>query len=167
MKIAILSDSHDNLPNLEKTLSLIKKGGIKMIIHCGDVCGIEAMEKIKENFKGKIHLVFGNADFKDLKEKIEKGEFKSVEFSKDFKEVEIGNLKIAFSHTLELARKLCQAKKYDFVFYGHSHKPWLEKIGNCILANPGNLAGLYFRASFAILETDTKKLSLKTLEEIK
>lgn len=164
MKIAIISDTHDNFSNVEKFSSFAKKEKIKVIIHCGDVCGNETMKKLKENFKGKIYLVFGNAD---IKEQIL--EFKNnpkIEIFGAFGEVKIDNLKMAFCHFFNDAKKFCQARKYDFVFYGHTHKPWIEKTENCILANPGNLAGLYYKASFAVLDTKTKNISLKILEKI-
>lgn len=36
MKIAVLSDIHDNIWNLEKVLKQVKKKGCKAIIFCGD-----------------------------------------------------------------------------------------------------------------------------------
>ena len=82
----------------------------------------------------------------------------------DFGETDIDGLKIGFCHFPELAMK--NAEKYDFVFYGHTHKPWIEKIGNCFVANPGNLAGQYYAPSFAILNTETKNLSLIPFDKL-
>ena len=166
MKIAILSDTHDNLANLKKCLDFLKKEEIKIILHCGDVCGVETMKEIKKKFKGKIYLTFGNADFQELKEKIKKGWFKSIEFSENFKEIVIDDLKIGLCHSLELGEKLCQSKRYDFFFFGNTHKPSLKKIGGCYLANPGNLANLYFQPTFAILDTKSKKLNLVLINKL-
>ena len=54
--------------------------------------------------------------------------------------------------------------RYDYVFYGHNHTPWEEKIGNTVVANPGTLAGMFQKATFAVLDTKNKKLELKILE---
>jgi predicted phosphodiesterase len=43
----------------------------------------------------------------------------------------------------------------------------LKKEKNCYLANPGSLAGIFYKATFAILDTRSKKLELKILEKIK
>ena len=67
---------------------------------------------------------------------------------------------------IELLLKLAESGKYDFVFYGHNHKPWIEEIGETFLANPGTLAGLFNKATFAILDTENKKLELKILERV-
>ena len=78
----------------------------------------------------------------------------------------IHGLKFAFVHFPEEAKNAAQQQIYDFVFHGHTHQPWIEKIGSCHLANPGNLAGLYFNPSFAILDCDSKKLELKLLNHL-
>ena len=78
-------------------------------------------------------------------------------------QIKIGGKKIAFCHFPEIGRDLAKTQKYDLVFYGHTHKPWEEKIGKTRLVNPGNIAGLFFRPSFAIYDTKTGKLELKIL----
>ena len=35
MKIAIISDTHNNWPNFKKAIEWIKKEKIKLILHCG------------------------------------------------------------------------------------------------------------------------------------
>ncbi len=162
MKIAIISDTHDNLENLKKFFSFSKKQKIEILIHCGDVCTGKTLGEIEKNFK-KIFLSLGNADLKeDLKKVAEK-----TKIFKEKGEIEIENLKIGFCHQFDLRKTNKDLEKFDFFFFGHTHWPFLKKLKNCILANPGNLAGLYYKATFAILETETKKLKLKILEKIK
>lgn len=167
MKIAIVSDIHDNLPNLKKFLEFIRKERVKSLIVCGDV-GVdeETLKFLSDNFKEKIFFTPGNMDvWQNSKNQNPRSRIKLFETAG---ELEIDGLKIALTHFPPEAKRLAlnAAENYDFVFYGHNHKPWLEQIGNCLLANPGNLAGLYYKASFALLETKTKKLSLKILEQI-
>ena len=54
----------------------------------------------------------------------------------------------------------------DYLFYGHDHKPWLQEENSLIIANPGTLGGVFYKASFAILETVNGKLELKILEQL-
>jgi len=162
MKIAIISDTHDNLENLKKFFNFSKTQKIEILIHCGDVCTGKTLREIEKNFKG-IFLSFGNADLREDLKKVAKK-------TKIFKEkggIEIENLKIGFCHLFDLKEMDKELEKFDFFFFGHTHWPFLKKIKNCILANPGNLAGLYYKATFAILETETKKLKLEILEKIK
>jgi putative phosphoesterase len=160
MKIAIISDTHDNLENLKKFFEFSKKEKIEILIHCGDVCNGETLKEIEKNFE-KIYLCFGNAD---IKESLLKEAKKTKIFEKEGK-IKIENLKIGFCHEFDYKNK--NLENFDFYFFGHSHWPFLKKEKNCYLANPGNLAGLFYRATFAILDTKTKNLELKILEKIK
>lgn len=158
MLIAIASDIHDHLPNLQKFLDFIKREGVKTLILCGDTGNQKTLDFINKNFEGKIYAVLGNLD--DEKFSLSK---KKLSF---FRALKIGGIKIAITHFPDEARKLALTEKYDFVFYGHTHKPWLEKISGCFSANPGNLTGIWYKPSFAVLDSETKKLSLKILEKI-
>jgi uncharacterized protein len=160
MKIAIISDTHDNLENLKKFLDFAKKEKIEILIHCGDITNGETLKEIEENFEGRIYLVLGNADIRDSLEKVAK---KTTIFEKEGK-IEIGKLKIGFSHFFPQRENL---ENFDFYFFGHTHWPILKKEKNCYLANPGNLGGLFYKATFGILDTKTKRLELKILEKIK
>jgi putative phosphoesterase len=160
MKIAIISDTHDNLENLKKFFKFSKKEKIEILIHCGDVCNGETLKEIEKNFK-KIYLSLGNCDMKD--EILKKAKETKI-FEKEGK-IEIENLNIGFCHEFDYKNK--KLKDFDFYFFGHSHWPFLKREGKCYLANPGNLAGLFYKATFAILDTKTKKLELKILEKLK
>ena len=81
-------------------------------------------------------------------------------------EVELGGKLIAFAHFPDMAKKLAQSGKFDLVFYGHTHRPWDEKVNKCHMINPGELAGQFNKPTFAVYDTDTEKLELKILEKI-
>jgi len=166
MRIAIISDTHDNVPNLEKALKWMKENKIEQIIHCGDLCAPSMLRDIlAPNFSGQIHLVFGNVEDRDLTPKIA-ANYKNIKHYGDQGEMEIDGYKVAFVHFPDEAKKLAQSGRYDFVFYGHTHKPWTEKIGKTEVLNPGTLAGMFYKATFAVWNTDTGKLELKILEKI-
>lgn len=170
MKIAIISDTHDNLANLEKTISFLNKEKINILLHCGDVTSIETLEKILKIFSGKFYLVMGNGDnyhsLEDNISSLQKEYLSILEWEKKIKEVKISHLNIAFTHFPPWAKNLAQSQKYDIVFYGHTHCPNQQKIGKTQLVNPGNLAGLFFKATFAIYDTKINKLELKILEKL-
>ena len=169
MKIAIISDSHNNLVRFKKAVLWIEKNGIKTILHCGDICSPETIFEVKKGFSGKILITLGNADKgygweKYLKPQALKNE--NLKIFSDFGEFLVEDCKIAFSHFPKHAKKLAKTAKYDAVFYGHTHKPWMQKIDSCLLANPGNLCGSLYIASFAVFDTVSKKLELKILEKL-
>jgi len=166
MKIAIISDTHDNIPNLEKALTWMNKNEIEELIHCGDLCAPSILKNtLAPNFSGRIHMVFGNVEDRETTTKISKN-FDQVTHYGDIGEIEIDDLKIAFIHYPDKGKELVKFGKYDLVFYGHNHKPWEETIGKTKLINPGTLAGLFNKATFAVFDTKTKNLELKLLEQI-
>ncbi|MBL7141958.1 YfcE family phosphodiesterase [Patescibacteria group bacterium] len=166
MKIAILADSHDNVPNIEKTLSWINNQNISLIIHCGDLCAPSILTKVLiPNFKGEMHLIHGNVGDPDLLEKLAQ-DFPKVTVHGQTGELTLNNKKIAFNHFPKQAKELAQTQKYDYVFYGHNHKPWEQTIGKTKLVNPGTLAGMFYKATFAILDLEKNKLELKILERM-
>lgn len=177
MKIAVISDTHDNLATLDKFLAYIKKNPVDAVIHCGDIAEGATLEKIAKNFSGNILAVFGNMDYRESVETAAQKFPGQIQLFKNFGQTEIGGLKIGFCHFPETAKRACEASqenpdycrknKFDFVFYGHTHKPWIEEINGCQVANPGTLAGMFYKAAFAVLDADTKKLELKLIERLR
>lgn len=166
MKIAIISDTHDNVPNLEKALVWMKKNKIEQIIHCGDLCAPSILKEVlAPKFSGRIHMVFGNVEDRDLLPEVA-AKFNNVKHYGDVGTMTLGGKKFAFVHYPDKAKKLARTGKYDLVFYGHTHIAWEEKVGKTRLVNPGTLAGLFAKATFAVYDTNTDKLELKILERL-
>jgi len=157
MKIAVVSDTHNNLKNFVKAIEWIKKNNIQLVLHCGDISSQETVSEAKKVLGDvEIKFVKGNADFDlDLPDKME---------------LEAGGKKIGFAHFPNIAKKMAQTDKYDLVFYGHTHRPWDEKVleggKETHMINPGELAGQFYKPSFAVYDTATNKLELKILEQI-
>ena len=164
-KIAICSDSHDNLVNITKFLYYCNKEEISTIIHCGDWCAPTVMDFFRENFKGDIYGIYGNvhADKEDVMKMANK---LNITMKNDDLELELSEIKFVVTHYPDKAKDLAATGKYQMVLCGHNHKPWKEKIETTYLINPGTLAGLFYRASFAIYDPETKKLDLKILDQI-
>lgn len=166
MQVAIFSDSHDNLPNLKKFLQWVQENKIEQLIFCGDLCAPSILaEVITPKFKGDIHMVFGNVTDRDLLPQVA-ANFPQVHHYGDLAEFEIAGKKVAVVHYPYRAQQLVKQGKYDVVFYGHNHRPWQEKIGQTILLNPGTLAGLFSKATFAVWEIEENKFTLKLLERL-
>ena len=166
MKIAVISDTHDHFENLNKFLDWIRQNPVQIILHCGDVVSSDFLQKILKSFKGKFFLALGNAEldidsFENLTQK-----HKNFFLFENFGQMSFGKLKIAFTHFPKIAHKLALLGKYHFIFYGHTHKPWAEKINETYLINPGNLKGQPYQATFCSLDLAKKKFELILLNQI-
>ena len=166
MKIAIISDTHDNIPNIDKMLEYCRINKIETILHCGDICARSVLIYMAKNFNGKIYWIYGNVH--GVRENMMKADnkFNNLNSLEEEGEVEIDGKKIYLIHYPDQAKELAATGKYDLVFYGHNHKPWEETIGKTKLINPGTLAGLFQKATFAVYDTKTDKLELKILEQL-
>ncbi len=151
MKIAIASDTHDNMANFNKVINFLNNEKIDVMLHCGDICNQSTIDESVKNFNGKIIFVRGNGDF-------------DLDSVPETMEIELGGKKIFFNHYPDVAKKMAESGKYDLVFYGHTHRPWEEKVGDCRLVNPGEVAGQRYKPCFAIYDTENDKLELKILE---
>ncbi len=177
MKIAIISDIHNNEVNLKKVLDYCGREKIKTIICCGDLASRETLDFLNDNFDDVIHYTFGNMDNDQLRNFEHAGEYKNTKIYEKFGEAEIagnpvkpnghGARKIAFVHFPDVAKKLCETGKYNFVFHGHTHKPWMEKIRNCLMLNPGNVAGEIYLPTFAVWNTENGKFDLIRIHDLK
>lgn len=168
MNIAIISDIHDNIPNLKKVLDYCNANGIEKIICCGDLATIETLDFLNDNFSGKIFFTFGNMDQGHIASYPFSGnDYKHTSIFAEFGEAEIENKKIAFVHYPDVAKELCESGKYDFVFHGHTHKPWTEVINNCTLLNPGNVANQLYLPTFAIWSTNDNSFQLIRINELR
>ena len=161
MLIAIISDIHDNLANLDICLNWCHHKSIEKIVFCGDTTTKETIAHLATAFSGDIFMVSGNVELYEPKEITG---FKNIHHLGSVGSVKIDSCQIGLCH--EPAKiKLCQELKPqpNFIFYGHTHKPWLESQAGTIIANPGNLAGTFNQATFASLNTETKDLKLHVL----
>jgi len=170
MLIGIISDVHNNETNLKKVLNYCESNKIAKIICCGDLASDETLDFMADNFKpsvdGEIFYVFGNMDNEQLREFQYVDVYKNINLFRKFGEIEIEDSRVAFVHFPDVAKKLAQTDKYDFVFYGHTHKPWTENVGNCTLLNPGNVAGDYYAPTFAVWNTKDDKFTLVKVHDL-
>jgi len=172
MKIAITSDVHNNEVNLKKVLTLCAKEKVEALICCGDLSSKEVLDFLNDNFSGKIYFTYGNADYDDLtdlwtgskKTRVsgsdEKVTYRNTFIYKDFGEAIVEGKVVGFVHYPDMAKSLARTGKYDFVFYGHTHKPWITEASaqetpnkECTLLNPGTTGGEIYPPTFAIWDT--------------
>ncbi|MCD6149939.1 YfcE family phosphodiesterase [bacterium] len=191
MLVAITSDIHNNLTNLKKVLDYCASKKIRKMICCGDLASPETLDFLNDNFPGEIFYCFGNMEQGHLNMETLKhinikafehknknvAHYKNTIIYSEFGEIRFGNKRVAFVHYPDKAKELCQTGKYDFVFYGHTHKPWSsfvktsedkeENINGCLMLNPGNVANERYLPTFAIWNTGNDKFELVRVNELK
>lgn len=163
MKIAVISDMHDNQANLKKCLSWCKQNNIQEMICCGDVANSDTLNLLASKFKNNIYLVKGNAE---LYQEEELKEYDNIFYYGKIGYFKIDKKQIGICHEPFLINKVLEKGVCDIVFYGHTHKPWEEKRSGAQIVNPGTLGGMFQKGTFAVWDSGTGKLELIILEMI-
>lgn len=156
MKIAVMSDSHDNIWKLRKALDIIKTRQCEKIIHCGDFV---APFMFKEIEKAGIaaHCVFGNNDGdRYLLTRIAAESSGLITLNPIIGEITTDEFKIGFTHEWPVAQGLAATGKYQMVCFGHSHQYELKNLSGTILLNPGDIMGKDGDPGFCIVDTATQ-----------
>lgn len=185
MKIAILSDSHDNLDKLRQAVCVCKKAEVEAIIHAGDFISPFSLTPLEES-KIPVHAVLGNNDGErdGLRRRFA---MMGAHFWEGPVTFFIGNTCVNLQHfsytanelstymatsssaakhirqqnshsgqTLS-AKDILQTQPHGLLIYGHTHKLKIEKLSNCTIVNPGECCGwLTGRATMVIYDTESK-----------
>ena len=158
MRIAILSDSHDHIPNLRAAVTYCNAYSVHLLIHCGDLISPFMLNELAA-FGGAVHLIYGNnPGDQHLISSWCGARFPSITHHGILGATEAGGLKIAFQHYPNLARGIAEMGQFDVVCCGHNHCYKVEKIGDCLLINPGELLGKDGQPTFAILDSHSREV---------
>jgi uncharacterized protein len=159
MLIGAISDSHDNLPQIEKAIQQLNQLKVGMVLHAGDyVAGFVVPKLAKLNCP--LIGVFGNndGDHELLRKRFD--ETKNCTIHDRFTQVTLEGYRIALlhGHETELLGAIINCGYFDAVIHGHSHNRSIEQKGRTVSINPGELCGyLTGKPSFAVLDTETRQ----------
>ncbi len=159
MKLFIFSDTHDRLSKINDLRNRIINFKPDLIIHLGDFVSpffiYNMFKDIKGQYCEKIILIKGNndGDLELLKSTTERvnATFYSEYFKDKFYEKNIFAI-----HKPDFVENIAKSCEFDFIFYGHTHKKELKKIGNATIINPGTASG-YLAEYATYLTIDLKK----------
>jgi putative phosphoesterase len=188
MKIAIIADIHDNAPILLKFLQWCRENEISELIVCGDLGNGDTLGLLAKNFKGKINFVRGNADnfsdedvlklksptFDELRtglpplprpQRAGRDKGGNIKYYGTVGRFEVKGRAIGICHQPVLIDKVLELGRCDYIFYGHTHKPWMhEHASGALCANPGTLGGMFSGNTYAIMDAESGKVELKTIQ---
>jgi putative phosphoesterase len=163
MKLAILSDSHDNIWKLRVAIPHILAADV--LIHCGDLCSPFMIKELAEPLRNMpMHIVWGNNEGDTYTIGKVARSFENVYLHEALAEVEFGDLRVAVNHYPQIAEGLAKSGSYDLVCYGHDHEARDEWVGECLLFNPGELMGMNNPSSFTIVDVETRDIERVILE---
>lgn len=162
MIIAVVSDSHDNIWNLRKSIEIMRVEHTEGMIHCGDFVAPFMLKEL-ETAEIPVHGVFGNNDGdQHLLTRLTLTTLHNITLHGLIGKTDLGGKKICFTHYEEVAKGLGRSGDFDLVCFGHSHIYTKEKAGETILLNPGEIMGKDGSPGFCLV--DTKNMEIKRIE---
>lgn len=166
MKIAVISDSHNNLEYLRKVGELFVKQGISIVVHLGD--NYDDAEALSDLGLSVIKVPGVYEDY-----------YKQPEIPnriiKEFQGVKTLITHTEQSHENDLPsdikpEQIIAEKSVEAIFYGHTHIPKIEEKEGILFVNPGHLKKedkKGYPATYAIVEITDVKIKVKITDLIK
>ncbi len=144
MRIAILSDIHDNVWKLAAALD--RAAGADAMICCGDLCSPFIVHQLGRGFAGPIHVVFGNNDGDLFRITANARRYPQIQIHGELFQGEFDGRRVAANHYDGIARTLAASGRFEVVCYGHNHVFEIARVGETLTINPGAIMGATFAA---------------------
>jgi putative phosphoesterase len=164
MLIGAVSDTHDNLPQIEKAVRYLNEQKVDLVLHAGDYIAGFVIPKFKM-LNCKLIGVFGNndGDHELLKKRF--SETTNCTIHDQFTTITVDGYRIALLHgtETELLNSIIDSEYFNAVVHGHSHNRGIEKRGKTLAINPGELCG-YLTGKSTLALLDTVKNEAKIVE---
>ncbi len=162
MLIGTISDTHDNLPAIQKAVTALNEQKVELVLHAGDyIAGFVIPQLAKLNCR--LIGVFGNndGDHELLKKRF--SETSNCTLRDRFAEITLGDYRIALlhGHEAELLDSVVNSGYFNAVVHGHSHKLGIQNRGKTLVINPGEICGyLTGKSTLAVLDTDAQQAKI-------
>ena len=140
MLVGVVSDTHNNIKNINNIINIFNREKVDLVIHTGDISKAKTL-RLFSSLQCSMTGVFGNND------RIEEG-LKEVcyEYNFNFQEpplsLSLEGKKIAVFHEPELIDSyIKEHTDVQLIIHGHTHRYTEETQNNIIIFNPGESAG--------------------------
>lgn len=167
MKLAILSDIHDNVWNLRAVLRHI--AGADAVLCCGDLCAPFMVARLAEGAAPRdVHIVFGNNDGDLHRITLVAAGFEHIHLHGELFRGEMDGVRVVMTHYDTVAATV-SPHTVDLVCYGHNHSAAIDERDGCCFLNPGAVMGYTpagdrdIPVTFAMYDTTTRSAVLHTI----
>jgi uncharacterized protein len=163
MLIGILSDSHDNVPMIERAVGRFNAAECELVLHAGDLVApfaLAVLAKLSCPWKA----IFGNNDGEKIGLKLKAASL-GGSIQKPPLVVETGGRRIAVLHDCPDPQGAARTLSADVLIYGHTHQLLVEQPQGDgkppLLLNPGECGGwLSGDPTVALLNTDNLEVEI-------
>jgi len=160
MRIGIVADTHDHLPNIQKAVEHFNSAGVDQVIHAGDFVS-PFTAKVFGNLRCPMLGVFGNNDGDKLA--LIRAFDKIATLGERSLQLELAGKRILVFHQPDFIESVSRSRDFDVVIHGHTHKLRVDNR-EALLINPGECCGyLTDRATVVVLDLATMNVEVTEL----
>ncbi|HEX6134929.1 MAG TPA: metallophosphoesterase family protein [Longimicrobiales bacterium] len=125
MRVGLISDTHNQL----RGAVFRAFDGVDLILHAGDVGSADIIVELETI--APVHAVMGNTDSPALRPRV-----------RDELELELEGCRVIVVHGHAFGSPSAPVlhaayPETDVIVYGHTHRQRIDRIGDCIVVNPG------------------------------
>ena len=139
MRIGVVSDTHNHLPNVARIVELLNRAGVDRVVHTGDITQAKTLE-VLARLDAPLFGVFGNNDV---------GERAALEAAAARFSITLADppLELCWAERCLVVvhdpRDLATARRpeHALALHGHTHLRNIERNGDRLVFNPGESAG--------------------------
>jgi putative phosphoesterase len=158
VRIAVVSDTHNNLRNVARIVELVNAAGVERVVHTGDITQAKTLELL-----ARLHAplvgVYGNNDEREAIAPV--AAQYAMQLVDGHLSFEAAGRRIGVIHDpYDIDAALLAA--HDLVLHGHNHRLVLEHRNGALLFNPGECAG-FMDGHNAVGVVDLVKLEVELL----
>lgn len=137
MRIGVVSDTHNRLPNVARIVELFNAARVERVIHTGDVTQARTLHAFAA-LEAPLVGVFGNND--EREELFEAAAALGYELAEGPLRLTLARRRLVVVHD---PRDLAAVEReaYDVALHGHDHRHVVERAGGRLRFNPGECAG--------------------------
>ena len=140
MRIGVVGDTHNRMPNVERIVALFREARIDRIVHTGDITQPRVLShfaSLRVPFLG----VFGNNDWAEQRGLEAEASRLGLDISAPPRSFDWAGRRILVVHDPSDAPASLPAD-LSLLLHGHTHRHRLERQGETLIFNPGECAGL-------------------------
>lgn len=138
MKVAIISDTHDNTLAIVWIIEYLNKQGIKIAFHAGDMINPGILYRFRDHYEGHFHFVFGNNDGEQALAERRANNIENMTCHLHEMRQEIEGKKIFMNHYSSISESVAKSDEFDVCIGGHDHLFRVKNYGETLFVNPGN-----------------------------
>ncbi len=138
MKIAILSDTHDNTPAIVWIIEYLNDKCITTALHAGDMINPGILYRFRDHYQGHLHFIFGNNDGENALAERRANVAKNLTCHLWEMRLELEGRNIFMNHYSTISETVAKSGEFDVAIGGHDHQYRVIEHDKCLFINPGN-----------------------------